>query len=58
MAEATAGPSGARGWLRYRVVLYFVVGLAAVDAVVVARRALWRACDPDGTESFKVRFTE
>lgn len=47
MAEGAAGPGGARGWLRYRVVLYFVVGLAAVDAVVAAQRRVWRAYDPD-----------
>ncbi|HKI34377.1 MAG TPA: hypothetical protein VKA46_21160 [Gemmataceae bacterium] len=43
MAES----AGARGWWGYRVVLYFVVGLVALDAVVAARRPVWRAYDPD-----------
>jgi hypothetical protein len=47
MAEGAAERAGVRGWLRYRVVVYFVVALAAVDAVVASRRAVWRAYDPD-----------
>jgi hypothetical protein len=37
----------ARGWLRYRIVLYFAAGLVAVDAVAAAQRRVWRAYDPD-----------
>jgi hypothetical protein len=31
----------------YRIVLYFLVGLAALDALVAANRSTWRAYDPD-----------
>jgi hypothetical protein len=47
MAEGAAEASGARGWRRYRVVVYFVLGLAALDAAVADRRHVWRAYDPD-----------
>jgi len=41
------GATETRGWLRYRVVVYFALGLAALDTVVAAQRGLWRAYDPD-----------
>jgi hypothetical protein len=36
-----------RWWLRYRVVIYLLLGLAAVDAVVAACADTWTAHDPD-----------
>ena len=39
MAEA-AERTRPRGWLRYRVVLYFVAGLVALDAAIASRRAV------------------
>ena len=51
MAEGTA----ARSWLRYRVVLYLMVGLAALDAVAAANRRIWRAYDPD---DYRVKLHE
>jgi hypothetical protein len=47
MAEGQAEPTGRRGWLRYRIILYVVAGLAAVDVVVASQRRTWRAYDPD-----------
>jgi hypothetical protein len=41
-----AGPRLAR-WARFRVVLYLLLGLAALDAVVAGYRRVWRAYDPD-----------
>src|SRR5580704_8843011 len=38
---------GARGWLRYRVFVYFVLGLAAVDVVIAACAGVWRAYNPN-----------
>jgi hypothetical protein len=35
------------GWRRYRVVLYLLLGLLAVDVVVATQRRVWRAYDPD-----------
>jgi hypothetical protein len=32
---------------RYRVLLYLLLGLAAVDVAVARNRPVWRACDPD-----------
>jgi hypothetical protein len=44
MAEGTERKARAAG---YRVVLYFLVGLVAIDLAVAAHRNLWRAYDPD-----------
>src|SRR5438445_6590998 len=32
---------------RYRVILFFVVGLVAVDALVYSFRTVWQSYDPD-----------
>jgi hypothetical protein len=55
MEAGMAESAGVRGWLRYRVVLYFLIGLVAVDAVVAARRSVWRAYDPD---DYRVKLHE
>jgi hypothetical protein len=34
-------------WVRYRLVLYLLLGLAGVDAAVARHRDLWRTYDPD-----------
>jgi hypothetical protein len=34
-------------WSRARVLLFFLIGLAALDAVIVASRETWRRYDPD-----------
>jgi hypothetical protein len=34
-------------WWRYRVVVYVVLGLAAVDALLACHRRLWRGYDPE-----------
>jgi hypothetical protein len=47
MAEAAARNDRAGGWGRCRVVLYLLLGLAAVDLAVAANRPVWRAYDPD-----------
>jgi hypothetical protein len=47
MAEGTRRSDRAGGWRRYRVVLYLLLGLAAVDLAVAAHRPVWRAYDPD-----------
>jgi hypothetical protein len=47
MTEGAAEAAGGVGWARYRVVLFFALGLAAVDAGVASQRHLWRAYDPD-----------
>jgi hypothetical protein len=36
-----------RGWRRYRVLLYLLLGLVAVDVAVAVYRPIWRAYDPD-----------
>ena len=38
---------GLRGLWRFRVVVFFLAGLALVDVLVHAERKLWRAYDPD-----------
>jgi hypothetical protein len=47
MAEGAGRNGGTGGWGRYRVVLYLLLGLVAVDLVVAAHRPVWRAYDPD-----------
>jgi hypothetical protein len=48
MAEAVpACRTGARGWRRYRVLVYLLAGLLAVDLAVAAGRRLWHSYDPD-----------
>jgi hypothetical protein len=51
MAEGAA----AGGWRRYRVVIYLVLGLAAVDALVAANGRKLRAYDPD---DYRVKLHE
>ena len=40
-------PAPRRGIGRYRVIIYFVLGLIAVEAVVASQAHLWQAYDPD-----------
>jgi hypothetical protein len=47
MAEEAGTHAGPAGWGRYRVLLYFLVGLIALDVAVDAARAVWHAYDPD-----------
>jgi hypothetical protein len=47
MGKAAAESRGARGWWRYRIVLYLAAGLAVFDGVLAANRRVWRAYDPD-----------
>ncbi len=47
MAEEAPECGTPSGRARFRVVLYLVLGLAAVDAAVAARSRVWRAYDPD-----------
>jgi hypothetical protein len=42
--ESTRKPAW---WRRYRVILYFLLGLVLVDGVLAAHRKVWRAYDPD-----------
>jgi hypothetical protein len=44
---ATSQPSRQGKLARYRVCLYFLLGLAALDFVIAANRATWRSYDPD-----------
>lgn len=37
---------GPHGWRRYRVILYFLLGLAALDTVIASQAPLWRTYDP------------
>src|SRR4051794_41061127 len=46
-APAPRPVSRVRRRLRFRVLLYFVLGLAALDLLVAANRATWRTYDPD-----------
>ena len=41
--SATSSKPGRPRWLRYRVIVYLIVGLAAVDAVVARHVDLWQA---------------
>jgi len=52
MAE---GSARAGGWRHRRVVLYFVAGLVALDALVAANRRVWRGYDPD---HYKIKLHE
>lgn len=45
-AEQALGGRPAR-WARYRVILYFLLGLFMLDRVVAGQRRLWRSYDPD-----------
>src|SRR5579884_470217 len=47
MAEEAGTRAAPAGWGRYRVLLYFLVGLIALDLAVDAGRPVWRAYDPD-----------
>jgi hypothetical protein len=47
MAEGAGRSDRAGGWGRYRVVLYLLLGLVAVDLPVARYRTVWRAYDPD-----------
>jgi hypothetical protein len=55
MMGGAAEADRSRGWLRFRVVLFFALGLAALDAVLASQRALWRAYDPD---EYKIKVHE
>ena len=46
MAEPLAAAKVATWWGKYRVVLFFVLGLGAVDAVIAHYRNLWRNYEP------------
>jgi hypothetical protein len=45
--EATAAPAGRTGWHRYRVIVYALLGLAAVDVAVACLRGVWTQYDPN-----------
>ncbi len=47
MTGQPQGEKPARGWFRYRVLAYFVFGLAAVDLLVFLLRPVWQAYTPD-----------
>jgi hypothetical protein len=38
---------GLTTWARYRVILYFLLGLVAVDVFVISKHPVWSAYDPD-----------
>jgi hypothetical protein len=47
MADEAATHTARHGRAGYRVFVYFLLGLAAVDFLVAAHRPVWRAYDPD-----------
>ena len=47
MAGGWEERSGSKWWVRYRVLLYLVLGLVVLDLVIAAFRDVWRAYDPD-----------
>jgi hypothetical protein len=50
MPDTSAGHSWRAWWGRWRVLLYLLLGLGAVDVLIFACRQVWRAYDPDEYE--------
>jgi hypothetical protein len=53
MVEEADGHGRARWWVRWRVVLYLLLGLAGLDVVVAAYRDVWNEFEP---ESYQTRL--
>jgi hypothetical protein len=47
MAEESASRARYAWLVRYRIILYFALGLAGIDVAVAAGRSVWRSYDPD-----------